>query len=60
RDPQAALRDTRIFASGCSWHMTRNKSFLSDYQEYDGGFVAFSSSSKGDKIIGKGKLELES
>nr|GFC77369.1 hypothetical protein [Tanacetum cinerariifolium] len=34
-DPQAALRDTRIFDSGCSRHMTGNKSFLSDYQEYD-------------------------
>nr|GEX01122.1 hypothetical protein [Tanacetum cinerariifolium] len=46
-DPQAALRDTRIFDSGCSRHMTGNKSFLSDYQEYDRGFVAFVSSSKG-------------
>nr|GEZ37798.1 putative ribonuclease H-like domain-containing protein [Tanacetum cinerariifolium] len=40
------LRDTRIFDSGCSRHMTGNKSFLSDYQEYDGGFVAFAESSK--------------
>nr|GFA32316.1 hypothetical protein [Tanacetum cinerariifolium] len=46
-DPQAALRDTEIFNSGCSWHMTGNKSFFSDYQEYDGGFVAFEGSSKG-------------
>nr|GEY36108.1 hypothetical protein [Tanacetum cinerariifolium] len=59
-DLQAALRDTGIFDSGCLRHMIRNKSFLSDYQEYDGGFVAFESSSKGDKIIGKGKIELES
>nr|GEW43577.1 putative ribonuclease H-like domain-containing protein [Tanacetum cinerariifolium] len=49
-DPQAALRDTRIFNSGCSRRMTRNKSFLSEYQEYDGGFVAFVGSSKGGKI----------
>nr|GEV55456.1 hypothetical protein [Tanacetum cinerariifolium] len=46
-DPQAALRDTKIFDSGCSRHMTGNKSFLSDYQEYDEGFVAFADSSKG-------------
>nr|GEU93432.1 putative ribonuclease H-like domain-containing protein [Tanacetum cinerariifolium] len=46
-DPQAALRDTGIFDSGCSRHMTRNKSFLSDYQEYDGGFADFAGSSTG-------------
>nr|GEV28283.1 hypothetical protein [Tanacetum cinerariifolium] len=46
-DPQAALRDIGIFDSGCSRHMTGNKSFLSNYQEYDGGFVAFAGSSKG-------------
>nr|GEU84320.1 retrovirus-related Pol polyprotein from transposon TNT 1-94 [Tanacetum cinerariifolium] len=50
-DLQAALRDTRIFDSGCSRHMQGNKSFLLDYQEYDGGFVAFVGSSKrGSKI----------
>nr|GEV99036.1 retrovirus-related Pol polyprotein from transposon TNT 1-94 [Tanacetum cinerariifolium] len=32
------------------------KSFLSDYQKYDGGFVAFVGSSKGGKITGKGKI----
>nr|GEZ43057.1 retrovirus-related Pol polyprotein from transposon TNT 1-94 [Tanacetum cinerariifolium] len=30
-----------------------NKSFLLDYQEYNGGFVAFAGSSKGGKITGK-------
>nr|GEV30797.1 hypothetical protein [Tanacetum cinerariifolium] len=55
-DPQAALSDTRIIDSGCSQHMTGNKSFLSDYQEYDGGFIAFVGSSKGGKITGKGKI----
>nr|GEW50999.1 hypothetical protein [Tanacetum cinerariifolium] len=33
---------------------SRNKSFLLDNQEYDGGFVAFTGSSKGGKIAGKG------
>ncbi|GKB10383.1 putative ribonuclease H-like domain-containing protein [Tanacetum coccineum] len=40
--------DSRIFDSGCSRHMTGNKSFLIDYQEVDGGFVAFAGSPKGD------------
>nr|GEV56554.1 hypothetical protein [Tanacetum cinerariifolium] len=42
--------------NGCSMHMTGNKSFLTDYQEIDGGFVAFGESPKGGKISGKGGL----
>ncbi|GJY52994.1 hypothetical protein Tco_0444658 [Tanacetum coccineum] len=45
-----------IFDSGCSRHITGNKSYLTDYQEYDGGFVAFAGSSKGGKISRKGKI----
>ncbi|GJZ05423.1 putative ribonuclease H-like domain-containing protein, partial [Tanacetum coccineum] len=48
--------DQGIFNSGCSRHMTGNKSFLTDYQEVDGGFVAFAGSPKGGKITGKGKI----
>nr|GEY79954.1 hypothetical protein [Tanacetum cinerariifolium] len=55
-DPQDALRDTRIFDSGGSRHRTGNKSYLLNYQEYDGGFVAFAGSSKEGKITGKGKI----
>nr|GEX80991.1 hypothetical protein [Tanacetum cinerariifolium] len=50
-NPQVALRDTVIFDSGCSRHITKNKSFLLDYQEYDRGFVAFAGSSKGVTIL---------
>ncbi|GJX29214.1 hypothetical protein Tco_0237293 [Tanacetum coccineum] len=55
-NPQYTLQDQGIFDSGCSRHMTRNKSFLIDYQEIDGGFVAFGGSLKGGKITGKGKI----
>ncbi|GKC03833.1 ribonuclease H-like domain-containing protein, partial [Tanacetum coccineum] len=55
-NPQYTLHDQGIFDSGCSRHMTRNKSFLTDYQEVDGGFVAFAGSPKGGKITGKGKI----
>ncbi|GJR21018.1 putative ribonuclease H-like domain-containing protein [Tanacetum coccineum] len=41
--------------NGCSRHMTGNKSFLTDYQEIDGGFVAFGGSPKGGKITRKEK-----
>ncbi|GJX06073.1 putative ribonuclease H-like domain-containing protein [Tanacetum coccineum] len=37
-NPQYTLQDQGIFNSGCSRHMTVNKSFLIDYQEIDGGF----------------------
>ncbi|GJR22098.1 ribonuclease H-like domain-containing protein [Tanacetum coccineum] len=40
-NPQYTLQDQGIFDSGCSRHMTGNKSFLTYYQEIDGGFVAF-------------------
>ncbi|GJW29861.1 ribonuclease H-like domain-containing protein [Tanacetum coccineum] len=44
--------------SGCSRHMTRNKSYLSDYEEIDGGFVVFGGNPKGGKITGKGKIRI--
>ncbi|GJZ77253.1 ribonuclease H-like domain-containing protein [Tanacetum coccineum] len=49
-DPQGRL-------NGCSRHMTGNKSYLTDYQEIDCGFVAFGGSAKGGKITGKGKIK---
>ncbi|GJX26488.1 ribonuclease H-like domain-containing protein [Tanacetum coccineum] len=55
-NPQYALQDQEIFDSGCSRHMTENKSYLIDYQDIDGGFVAFAGSPKGGKITGKGKI----
>ncbi|GKA20331.1 ribonuclease H-like domain-containing protein [Tanacetum coccineum] len=55
-NPQYALQDQGIFDSGCSRHMTGNKSYLIDYQDIDGGFVAFTGSPKGGKITGKGKI----
>ncbi|GKD03029.1 ribonuclease H-like domain-containing protein, partial [Tanacetum coccineum] len=38
-DSQVALKDTGIFDSGCSGYMTGNKSYLTNYQDYDGGFM---------------------
>ncbi|GKD09004.1 putative ribonuclease H-like domain-containing protein [Tanacetum coccineum] len=37
-----------------SQHMTGNKSYLSDYEEIDGGFVAFRGDPKGGRITSKG------
>nr|GEX25751.1 ribonuclease H-like domain-containing protein [Tanacetum cinerariifolium] len=57
-NPQYTLECQRIFNSGCSRHMIGNKSFYTDYQEIDGGFVAFGRSPKGGKISGKGKISV--
>ncbi|GKC54710.1 ribonuclease H-like domain-containing protein, partial [Tanacetum coccineum] len=57
-DPQGRLKsDQGIFDSGCSRHMTGNKSYLTNYQDIDGGFVAFAGSPKEGKITGKGKIK---
>ncbi|GJX33981.1 putative ribonuclease H-like domain-containing protein [Tanacetum coccineum] len=37
--------------------MTGNKAYLSDYEDYNGGFVAFRNDPKGGKITGKGKIK---
>nr|GEU91289.1 retrovirus-related Pol polyprotein from transposon TNT 1-94 [Tanacetum cinerariifolium] len=51
--------DQGIFDSGCSRHMTGNKSFLTEYQEIDGGFDAFGGGLKGgieDQLNHKAKI----
>nr|GEX72641.1 ribonuclease H-like domain, reverse transcriptase, RNA-dependent DNA polymerase [Tanacetum cinerariifolium] len=40
--------DQGIFDCRCSRHIIGNKSYLIDYQEIDGGFVAFGGYAKGD------------
>nr|GEW71176.1 hypothetical protein [Tanacetum cinerariifolium] len=48
-------KEKGIIDSGCSRHMIGNKCYLTDYEDYDGGFVSF-----GDgkcRIFGKGKIK---
>nr|GEW55294.1 putative ribonuclease H-like domain-containing protein [Tanacetum cinerariifolium] len=45
-----------VIDSGCSRHMTGNMSYLSDFEELIGGYVAFGGNPKGGKISGKGKI----
>nr|GEV27213.1 ribonuclease H-like domain-containing protein [Tanacetum cinerariifolium] len=51
------LKDKGVIDSGCSRHMTRNKSYLSDFEELNGGYVAFGGNPKGGKISRKGKIK---
>nr|GEX23458.1 putative ribonuclease H-like domain-containing protein [Tanacetum cinerariifolium] len=56
-NPQQALKDKGVIDSGCSRHMTRNMSYLSDFEELNGGYVAFGGNPKGGKITRKGKIK---
>ncbi|GJT63389.1 retrovirus-related pol polyprotein from transposon TNT 1-94 [Tanacetum coccineum] len=42
--PQRALQNKGIVDSGCSRHMTGNKAYLAEYQDFNGGPVAFGGS----------------
>ncbi|GJV10939.1 putative ribonuclease H-like domain-containing protein [Tanacetum coccineum] len=60
-DPQMDLQDQGVIDSGCSRHMTGNMSYLTKYEEIDGGYVAFGGNLKGGKsqkknIVPKGGL----
>ncbi|GKG21208.1 hypothetical protein Tco_0383803, partial [Tanacetum coccineum] len=54
---QIDLQDQGVFDSGCPRHMTWNMSYLTDYEEIDGGYVAFEGNPKGGKITGKDNIK---
>nr|GFA40067.1 hypothetical protein [Tanacetum cinerariifolium] len=56
-NPKYALKDKGVIDSGCSRHMTWNMSYLYDFEELNGGYVAFGGNPKGGKISGKGKIK---
>ncbi|GKB51275.1 hypothetical protein Tco_0902028 [Tanacetum coccineum] len=55
-NPEQELQEQGVIDSGCSRHMTGNISYLSDYEEIDGGYVAFGGDPRGGKITGKGTI----
>ncbi|GKD24991.1 putative ribonuclease H-like domain-containing protein [Tanacetum coccineum] len=56
-NPEMFLQVHAVVDSGCSSHMTGNKAYLLNYEDYNEGFVAFGSDPKGGKITGKGKIK---
>nr|GEV26116.1 hypothetical protein [Tanacetum cinerariifolium] len=52
-------KDKGVIDSGCSRHMTGNMSYLTDFEEINGGYVAFGGNPKGEKISGKGKIRTD-
>nr|GEZ86656.1 ribonuclease H-like domain-containing protein [Tanacetum cinerariifolium] len=55
-NPQIDLQDQGTINSGCSRHIIGNMSYLTDYEEIDGGYVAFGGNPKGGKITGKREM----
>nr|GEY12546.1 ribonuclease H-like domain-containing protein [Tanacetum cinerariifolium] len=51
-NPQQALKDKGVINSGCSRHITGNMSYLSNFEELNGGYVSFGGNLKGGKITG--------
>ncbi|GKB47732.1 putative ribonuclease H-like domain-containing protein [Tanacetum coccineum] len=49
-NPEILLQNHAVVDSGFSSHMTGNKAYLSDYEDFNGGFVAFGSDPKGDEL----------
>nr|GFA23479.1 hypothetical protein [Tanacetum cinerariifolium] len=54
---QNNIDDKGYWDSGCSWHMTGNISYLSDYEPFDEGYVSFGQG--GCKITGKGTIKTD-
>nr|GEX83098.1 hypothetical protein [Tanacetum cinerariifolium] len=55
--PQKVQEDQGYVDSGCFRHMTGNMSYLSDFKEFDGGYVTFGGGANSDRITGKGNLK---
>nr|GEV45388.1 hypothetical protein [Tanacetum cinerariifolium] len=49
-NPHHALKDKGVTDSGCSRRMTGNMSYLSNFKEINGGYVAFGGNPKGDPL----------
>nr|GEZ78744.1 hypothetical protein [Tanacetum cinerariifolium] len=47
-NPQHALKDKGVIDSGCSRYMKGNMSYLSNFEELNGGYVAFGGNPKDD------------
>ncbi|GJR41261.1 ribonuclease H-like domain-containing protein [Tanacetum coccineum] len=56
-NPQMDLHDQGVIDNGFARHMIGNMSYLTNYEEIDGGYVAFGGNPKGGKITGKGTIK---
>nr|GFB60236.1 putative ribonuclease H-like domain-containing protein [Tanacetum cinerariifolium] len=56
---ESSITDKIVIDSGCSRHIKGNMTYLSDFEELNGGYVSFGGNPKGGKISGKGKIKTE-
>nr|GEZ11594.1 putative ribonuclease H-like domain-containing protein [Tanacetum cinerariifolium] len=54
--PQQVQEDQGYIDSGCFSHMTENMSYLSDFKEFNRGYVTFGGGANGGRITGKGTI----
>nr|GEW67071.1 hypothetical protein [Tanacetum cinerariifolium] len=52
--------DARGRSNGCSRHMTGNIPYLSDFKEFDDGYVTYGGGAHGGRIFGKGTFKTDS
>ncbi|GJV26454.1 hypothetical protein Tco_1379149 [Tanacetum coccineum] len=52
------LNDKGFVDSGCSRHMTGNIAHISDFKDFDGGYVTFGRGAYGGRITSKGLLHI--
>ncbi|GJX80207.1 putative ribonuclease H-like domain-containing protein [Tanacetum coccineum] len=57
-NPQQDIQDKGVIDSGCSRHMIGNMSYLTNFEEIDGVYVAFGGNPKGRKITGKCTIKI--
>ncbi|GKD54156.1 gag-pol polyprotein, partial [Tanacetum coccineum] len=62
-NPEILLQDHVVVDSGCSSHMTSNKAYILDYEDYNRGFVDFGSDTKGGTqdsyVVGSSRKDKE-
>ncbi|GKA67888.1 hypothetical protein Tco_0767805, partial [Tanacetum coccineum] len=52
-NPQMDIQDQEVIDSGCLRHMIGNMSYLTDYEEIDGGYITDGGNLNGGKITGR-------
>ncbi|GJU85162.1 hypothetical protein Tco_1292708 [Tanacetum coccineum] len=59
RPGKPQMNDKGFVDSGCSRHMTGNMYYLSNFKEFDGGYVTFGGGAYGGRITSKGTLKTD-
>ncbi|GJT21199.1 uncharacterized mitochondrial protein-like protein [Tanacetum coccineum] len=58
-ESNSQLNDKGFVDSGCSRHMSGNIAHLSDFKDFNGGYVTFGGGANGGRITGKGTIKTD-